>query len=268
MTGVKMEAPDKVYADKANVWKSTVTVIDADGKKLTAGTDYVKELVYRYEEIPGPVYDGTTKERPEVNRVPGDPVEKNDILPVNTVIKVETEGKGSYEGHIETRYRIVAGDVSKATITVPAQYFTGQEVRPSADQITVKIGSTVLEPGRDYEVTAYSNNTAKGSASLTVEGRGDYGNSKTVKFTIGQRSMGIVIKFNPNGATSGSMKDQLIYKDTKLTRNAYKRVVDGMTYTFKGWRRIGYDGLIQDLSVFQYDSELAGTFVMLWAEWE
>ena len=36
----------------------------------------------------------------------------------------------------------------------------------------------------DYEIVSYSNNIKKGSAAVTLKGVGNYGGTKTVKFTI------------------------------------------------------------------------------------
>lgn len=46
-----MKLTDKAYVSKGNGWKSAVKVIDSNGKGLSAGTDYNKNIVYYYEGI-------------------------------------------------------------------------------------------------------------------------------------------------------------------------------------------------------------------------
>ena len=56
----------------------------------------------------------------------------------------------------------------------------------SEKDITVKIGATTLKYGTDYEIVAdsYTNNIKKGTASVTIVGKGEYGGMKQAKFKI------------------------------------------------------------------------------------
>ena len=63
------------------------------------------------------------------------------------------------------------------------QTYTGKAIEPGTDEIVVKIGKTVLTTD-DYEIISYSNNVKKGTATLMIKGIGNYGGTKTVKFTI------------------------------------------------------------------------------------
>lgn len=264
---VNMTVADKVYSAKANGWKSTPVLTDVNGKKLAAGTDYSKTMSYTYVEDTI-VIDGSDKAKPEVLRSAGDEVLKNDILPVNTMIEVTVNTEGlktnNFVGEISEIYRIVAGDVSKATVTVPAQFYTGDPIEPNEDEITVKLGKIYL-PSSDFEIESYENNINKGTAYVTIRGIGDYGGTKRVKFTIKQKTMAQTIHFNPNGATSGTMKDMTISKDTRLTKNAFKKT----GYTFKGWSTTP-DGSVEyeNNQLFTYDPMKAGTITTLYAVWE
>lgn len=54
------------------------------------------------------------------------------------------------------------------------------------DSVTVKIGKETLIFGTDYEIVenSYANNIKKGTATVTIVGKGNYGGTKTVKFKI------------------------------------------------------------------------------------
>ena len=59
---------------------------------------------------------------------------------------------------------------------------------PSSNEIVVKMGKTVLTTD-DYEIIGYSNNVKKGTATVTIKGKGNYGGTKAVKFTIQAKKM-------------------------------------------------------------------------------
>ena len=80
-----------------------------------------------------------------------------------------------------------------STLTVDAiaaQTYTGSAIEPA---VTVRDGETVLTQGTDYSV-AYSDNTAGGTATVTITGLADAGataatkylGTKEVNFTIGK----------------------------------------------------------------------------------
>lgn len=81
------------------------------------------------------------------------------------------------------RTKVVIRDVDgKAKVTIPAQTYTGKEIRPDGE-IQVKLNGQVLN-GDNYEITGYTNNINKGTATVTIKGRNDCGGVKTVKFRI------------------------------------------------------------------------------------
>lgn len=159
-------AEDVVFSNKKNNYVTKVTIVDTDGKKLAAGTDYDKNLTY---------YAGERK------------IEKNEILPVGTEITVKTEGKGSYQGEIRTTYRIGEKKFSGVKITIPNQTYTGEEVTLEKKDLTItykegKETRTLTEA--EYEITGYQNNVKKGTAKVTIKGLGAYVGTKTVTFKI------------------------------------------------------------------------------------
>lgn len=173
--GLTMSATDKVWQNKKNIYRTKVVIRDADGKALSAGKDY--EKLFRYE------YGADTTLPDGTVRKAGEEVSGNDILPAGTVIRVTASAKGSnYTGTLTGSYRITAADIGKAKVTIPAQTYTGREIRPD-QEIQVKLNGQVLSED-NYVITGYANNINKGTATVTIKGRNDCGGVKTVKFKI------------------------------------------------------------------------------------
>ena len=72
-------------------------------------------------------------------------------------------------------------DISKASVTVPAQTYTGKALTPAP---VVKYNGVTLKKGTDYTVSGYASNTNAGTATVTLVGKGIYEGKKAVKFTI------------------------------------------------------------------------------------
>lgn len=277
LSDVALNLSDKAYTGKANTWKASVVLMDANGKKLAANTDYnAKTVTYKYAYIPSDkeIKNGTGKNITTVTRKVGDEVEKNDILPVDTKIEVVVSTQGAkganYTGTVTGIYRIVKADISKASITVPVQYYTGNPVKLDKAEVRVILNKNRLNE-EDFEIISYLNNTAKGTAKVTIRGVDNYGGIKTVNFSIKQRPFGNVIHFDGNGATSGKMNDQVIYKNTALSKGSFKKVVTlngaTKTYTFKGWKD-DKGNFYPDKAMMNYSIFKAGSVTVLHAVWE
>ena len=165
---------DKAESTKANEWKQTAAIIvDTNGKKLNAGTDYNKQFNYYSNEE-------CTNEISEVT------------LPAQTTVYVKVTGIKNYEGsYIVGSYRISKTNMSTVTASIDDQTYSGAAICPTAGDIKVSAGpknnKTLLKAGIDYEVVAgsYTNNINKGTASVTIRGLGDYYGTKVVKYKIG-----------------------------------------------------------------------------------
>ena len=70
--------------------------------------------------------------------------------------------------------------------TIPDQTFTGSAVTPEP---VIKFGSLTLKKDTDYTLS-YSNNTNVGTATVTITGKGNYSDTKTVNFKIIPMSFG------------------------------------------------------------------------------
>lgn len=159
-------AGDVVFANKKNNYVTTLTVMDTDGKKLSAGTDYDKALTYYVDERQ---------------------VEKNEILPIGTEVTVKTQGKGNYDGPISATFRIAEKKFASVKVVINPQEYTGEEINLKKEDITitVKEGKKTIDVPQDaYEIIAYKNNVKKGTATVTLKGLGDYAGTKTANFKI------------------------------------------------------------------------------------
>ena len=258
-SGIKVDASDKVFENKKANFKTSFSVIDVNGNTLVANTDYDRNVVYSYAENVV-LDDGTVKET-------GDLALDTDIVPVGTIMRITVTGKGYYEGKLSGTYRIVAGDISRASVRVYTQYYTGDEIRPDKSQIEVKLGTSVLSY-EDYEILSYSNNVNKGSGTLTIKGVGDYGGFKTVEFVISARTMNYVIIFNGNGSTSGSVRNLTVAagKTASLNMNRFVRA----NYVFTGWNTEsdGSGTYYADKAQITNDGSIVGVNLILYAQWE
>ena len=168
---VTLTVADKGFVDKAGKYISVPVLTDADGKNLAAGKDYERAVVYTLE-------DGTE-------------LTKNSKVNIGTKVKVRVTGKGAYTGELVGVYQITQNDFNKAKISISPQTYTGKAVTLNKDSVTVKIGKETLAFGTDYEImeNSYANNIKKGTASVTIVGKGNYGGTKTVKFKITARKL-------------------------------------------------------------------------------
>lgn len=158
---------DMQYSKKINAWKSAVTITDKNGKKLSAGTDYNKNLVYSYEGIES----GTPPE-------------------AGTIVYVTATGINNYEGSsITGSYRIYSNNISKLIVKIEDQEYTGKDIELLPEDIHVYANKNDYNAKREieescYEIISYSNNIKAGTAKVTLRGIGEYGGTKVYSFKI------------------------------------------------------------------------------------
>ena len=170
-------AEDKATGDKGGVFKSTPVITSKTGQKLQAGKDYDESKTAYYYKEETTLKDGTVRDA-------GALVEDADIIPAGTAIRVVSVGKGNFEGTtLAGEYRVVKYDLSKAHIEIPKKDYTGEEVVLNKDEIVITLDGQTLTAD-DFEIVGYENNTNRGKAKVTIKGVGDYGGTRTVKFTI------------------------------------------------------------------------------------
>lgn len=189
-------ANDIVYSNKAGTCKPVITILDTDGKKLAAKTDY--DLINaKYTYVKDTTVTRIVNKKPvNVTVLANHEVSKEDIIPAGTMIKVTIQGLNNYEGSISTTFRYSKKNISSAKSKIAACVYTGKEIKPqpydattNPGGFTVWMGTTELVPGQDYEIVGYANNIKKGTASVTIKGKGDYCGTKVLKYKINAKSM-------------------------------------------------------------------------------
>lgn len=168
-------AADAVYQNKKGKYEVNPVVTDAQGTKLVKNKDYTCSY-----------YLVTTSGNTLLDK-------KKDIVEAGSTVKVVIEPKSAnYVGSNEATYEVQTYSITKAKVKVDAQVYTGSEITITKDDISsIKVGKTSLVYGEDYVIVedSYKNNVDKGTASVTLEGLGNYGGTKTVTFKITSRTV-------------------------------------------------------------------------------
>ncbi len=185
-------------------------------KALKEGTDYTLVLtaVNARDQSGKKVEEGTVLERAVVPAG-----HEGEFL-------LTVKGIGNYNGSIQTNVYAADKDhlMKNAKITLGKNLknvdYKGKAVlltpgtAESEDTFTVKIGTTVLEPVKDYAVSYRSNNKV-GKAEMIITGEGEYVGSKSVFFNI---------KGKPLAAKNISIEglEDKVYTGTAWTQNSVK----------------------------------------------
>jgi len=107
---------------------------------------------------------------------------KNKNVGTGRVVITAIEGSG-YRGTYSRTFKIVKDSLAGASIksiSSKYKYKKGKAIKPVP---VVYCNGYKLKKGTDYTIT-YSNNKKKGTASLTIKGKGNYKGSKKKKFKI------------------------------------------------------------------------------------
>lgn len=163
---------------KAGAYLVKPVLTDTDGKKLKAGTDYLKRFTYVYDKAVT-LADGTARNE-------GDAVKADDILPAGTAIRVNVEASGpNYMGSTSAVYRVVSKLIKNISFTVTGDYYyNGLRQEPGiADIKGTGLSSNVIE------IIGYGKNIKPGKGTVTLHGLGEYGGTAAVKFRIKARSI-------------------------------------------------------------------------------
>ncbi len=180
ITSLNGSAPDKEYREKANNYKVTPVITDLNGKKLSAGVDYDRDMKYRYDEDVR-VYNTKTKSYEDREAMEG--IDNYDLIPAGTALQIAVNGKGNYIGTIIIPYKISATNISGYKAVIADKQYTGKEITLKNTDIIIQKGGSRLEP-TDFEIIGYANNIAAGTAKVVVRGIGNYGGTATFRFKI------------------------------------------------------------------------------------
>ena len=98
-TNITMQVQDVTFRNRTGFCFVDPVLRDTSGRKLTAGMDYDKNLIYTYV-ADATLADGTVK-------LAESTVEETDIPTAGTKIRVTAEGTGNYTGTISANYKIL-----------------------------------------------------------------------------------------------------------------------------------------------------------------
>ncbi|MBR5565139.1 MAG: InlB B-repeat-containing protein [Roseburia sp.] len=233
------------------VQKPTTTVkYELDGKTVTLkkGTDF------NY------IYPGTDKNAEDYDA---------DAFKEVGTYTVYLVGKGNYytEDDYSVAFEVTIVEetlISKMSLTkIPNQKYTGEEITPS---VTLMRGSKKLEEGNDYEIVEYINNVGVGTASIVIEGMGDYVGTRTATFKITGTALSKVrmsgfakslpwtgeevcqddVTFSYTVGKGEEAYTEYLEKDIHYTVTYQKNVLVGTaTVIFEGIEENGYTGTIK-----------------------
>ena len=102
--------------------------------------------------------------------------------------QVVVTGKGNYTGTYKYGFTICKYDIANAvTPDIPNQAYTGKSINPTISSVTYKTkDGTILnlKENIDYEIIKYTTTTQVGVATVTLNGKGDFGGCKFVHFNV------------------------------------------------------------------------------------
>ncbi len=155
--------------------KPSVKVIDNDTGKVISAANY--SLYYDESRTLTPTGD----DRIEVR-----------------ITRKGTGGEGNYSGTLTGSFRVYEKMISTAVFDrIEFEYYTGRPLRPSGNKVKIWADKSLSPSSRlkefdgtggDYKLS-YGTNTKIGRGSVTVEGLGTYGGTKTLYFSILPRWM-------------------------------------------------------------------------------
>ena len=128
----------------------------------------------------GAVSKHLTANKPDTLTVSGLAGDKTYYVRVRSYTNVN--GKVYYGAWSDVKsIKTANNDITKATVSgISTKLFTGKAI---TQNVTVKVGNTVLKNGTDYTVS-YSNNKKVGKATVKITGKGKYGGVITKTFKI------------------------------------------------------------------------------------
>ena len=105
---------------------------------------------------------------------------------------ITVTGNGNYKGTKKKTFRIIPRDINKTNVlfedNYPScyyKYYTGKAYKP---KVSITDGSTTLVENKDYTVS-YSDNVNAGRGKVTINGIGNYGETREYTFSIFAKSI-------------------------------------------------------------------------------
>lgn len=164
--------------------------------------------------------------------------------------RIIVSGIGNYEGEITKIFRINQKQIDQISLKETNFVYTGNEITPD---VIVKSGNRDLVKGTDYNIY-YSNNRYVGTATIRINGTGNYTGSKTLEFNIVSKNiknMTVTVDLSKKQYTGKAIKPtiEIIDNDYKLRENLdykveYSNNINIGKATIKITGKNGYSGTI------------------------
>ena len=153
---------------------------------------------------------------------------------------VSVKGAGDYIWIRDITFTINPKDIGDSDViagSIASQTYTGSEIKPD---FTLTYNGTALAAGTDYTISGYSNNINGGTATITVQGIGNYTGTRNLTFEIIQTH---TVVYNANGG-SGTITDpnSPYSANSTVTVLANSFTAPGATYVFVGWNTVEAGG--------------------------
>ena len=168
---VKIDAPTtKTYGDADFTLKATTKAADNGIWSWTSSNEAILQIV-----------SGANTAEPTIHVVKAD---------ATGATLTATYSSDAYYGTASVKITVAPKNVTGAMIgVIDSKEYNGGAIQPTPE---VKDGETILAPGRDFEF-GYSDNTNAGTATLTIEGIGNYTGTAEKQFTIEPKNIGSAI---------------------------------------------------------------------------
>lgn len=142
-------------------------------------------------------------------------------------------GKGIYGGSVKKTFTIKKLGISATAVSGTGnKVYTGSAIKPAP---AVKAGGRTLKNGTDFTVS-YKNNTEPGTATLIVNGKGNYSGSVSKTFKITARAINDVEVTVPDTVFTGEQ----VRPDVVVSYGSYQFISDSdYTLSFKDNVNIG-----------------------------
>lgn len=151
----------------------------------------------------------------------------NDRMGKATVV-IKAKNDANVVGSLAVGFDVVPADIKSAVIEpVEDQVYSGEEITPKLK--SVKLGSTELVEGTDYDLTKFENNVDAGTATITIAGKDNVTGTTTTTFTI-----------KPRQVTLTSSSDEKPYDGKPLTSNSVE--VSGLGWVSGQGARYDFTG--------------------------
>ena len=193
----------------------------ADKDITVADTTYSKDLVDELGKTIKPSvtvkFNGTTvREGVDYDIVYAQGATTAGNRTIKVTLKATTAGNSNFSGTKDVYGKVISKELSTVTIpSIPSQVYTGSAYTLDNIKLSdgtlfknnIKDGKTALTLDTDYYVSAYKNNTATGTATVLLAGKGDYKGTVTVTFPIDAQEMNAKFVYDENGTDFDGVPD-------------------------------------------------------------